>query len=477
MDFKTLEQRVKSAQAGVCMDSRRVKPGDVFVAIKGPLVDGHDYIDQAIGSGASAIICETPVTCSVSTTQVPDSALAAAQLAQAAHQYPARSLNNLAVTGTNGKTTVTYMVRACFEAAGLGCGLIGTIAYDCGAGQITAPLTTPDCLTLASQQAAMVQAGLKAMVIETSSHALTQGRVAGIEFLGAAFTNLTGDHLDYHLTEENYLNAKATLFEGLSENATAVLNADVPQGDILAQRTSAKVLMYSVGEKAVLHARIKEMDMKGTSYMLHYQGQRQPVFCALPGQHNISNQLAAAGLCLAVGLDPEAIAQGLSRLTHVPGRLDRVPFDGDFTVLIDYAHTDDALKNVLSTLRPLCEGRLIVVFGCGGDRDKTKRPRMAQVADHFADLIVVTSDNPRTESPEAIIRDILRGFTGPVDAKLLVEEDRRSAIEQTLAQARHGDTVLIAGKGHETYQILGTNTIHFSDAEVALAYLNSREQS
>jgi UDP-N-acetylmuramoyl-L-alanyl-D-glutamate--2,6-diaminopimelate ligase len=472
MDFKTLEKLVCGGQMDVCMDSRQVKPGDVFVAINCPSTNGHKYVRQAIERGASMIVCETPVTGSVSTIRVPDSALAAAKLAQASHQYPARDLTNLAVTGTNGKTTVTYMVQACFKAAGLGCGLIGTIEYDCGAGKIPAPLTTPDCGTLASQQAAMVQAGLKAMVIETSSHALTQGRVAGIDFQGAAFTNLTGDHLDYHLTEENYLNAKASLFEGLSETATAVLNADVPQGRILAARTRARTLMYSVYDTADLHARIQQTDMSGTSYTLHYQGQDQAIHCALPGQHNVSNQLAAAGLCLAAGLDLEAIAQGLSHLTQVTGRLERVPFKGDFTVLIDYAHTDDALKNVLSTLRPLCEGRLILVFGCGGDRDKTKRPRMARVADQLADLIVVTSDNPRTESPEAIIRDILKGFSGPVDTKVLVEPDRRSAIEQALAEARRGDTVLIAGKGHETYQILGTHTIHFSDSEVALATLN-----
>lgn len=477
MDFKTLEQRVSSGQTGVCSDSRKVRPGDVFVAIKGPGMDGHDFIQQAIEQGAGTIVCETRAACSVPALQVPDSAVAAAELAQARHQYPARHLTNLAVTGTNGKTTVTYMVQACFKAAGQGCGLIGTIAYDCGSGKTPAPLTTPDCFTLAAQQAAMVQAGLQTMVIEASSHALTQGRVAGIDFQGAAFTNLTGDHLDYHVTLDNYLNAKARLFEGLRENALAILNADVPQSEILAKRTPAQVLMYSVGQKTELCARIQEMDMSGTAYTLHYQNQTRPVFCTLPGQYNISNQLAAAGLCLSAGLDLDSIAQGLTQMTHVPGRLDRVDFDCDFTVLIDYAHTDDALQNVLSTLRPLCEGRLIVVFGCGGDRDKTKRARMARVADQLADLIVVTSDNPRTESPETIVRDIIRGFIGPsASDKVLVELDRRSAIEQALALARRGDTVLIAGKGHETYQILGTNAIHFSDSEVALAYLNHHRQ-
>ncbi|MCP4453249.1 MAG: UDP-N-acetylmuramoyl-L-alanyl-D-glutamate--2,6-diaminopimelate ligase [Planctomycetes bacterium] len=473
MDFETLKDMVCTGQMGVCTDSRQVKPGDVFVAINGPAVNGHEYVRQAVERGASAIVCETPVTCAVSTVKVPNSALCAATLAQASHQYPAQHLTNLAVTGTNGKTTVAYMVQACFKASGLGCGLIGTIAYDCGAGLTPAALTTPGCCTLAAQQAAMARAGLKAMIIEASSHALTQGRVAGIDFQAAAFTNLTGDHLDYHLTQDNYFDAKASLFEGLSKDATAVLNADVPQGAMLATRTRANVLMYSLHNTDELHARIQQMDLSGTTYTLHHRDQAQTVHCALPGQHNISNQLAAAGLCLAAGLDLESIAQGLSDLTHVTGRLENVPCDRGFTVLIDYAHTDDALKNVLSTLRPLSEGRLILVFGCGGDRDKTKRPRMARVADQFADLIVVTSDNPRTESPECIIRDILQGFTGPVDTRIVVEPDRRSAIEKALAQARQGDTVLIAGKGHETYQILGTNTIHFSDAEVASTYLNA----
>ncbi len=476
MDFESLIIKAQTGDVTIRTDSRQVKPGDIFVAINGPTVNGHDYIDLAVKQGASRIVCETPTASDVPVIRVPNTTLAAAQLAQAIHQNPAQNLANLAVTGTNGKTTVTYMVQACFEAAGQACGLIGTIAYDCGAGKTAAPLTTPDCFTLAAQQAAMVQAGLKTMVIETSSHALTQGRVAGIDFEAAAFTNLTGDHLDYHITLENYLNAKASLFEGLSKNAFAVLNADVPQGQILAARTAANVLMYSVDKKTALSARIQSMDMSGTSYHLRYGGLTVPVFCALPGQYNISNQLAAAGLCLASGLGLDVIAEGLSRMTHVPGRLEKLRTDADFTVLIDYAHTDDALKNVLSTVRPLCEGRLLVVFGCGGDRDKTKRPRMAQVADQLADLIIVTSDNPRTESPETIIRDILKGFTGPVNNRVLVEPDRRSAIEQALAQAQKGDTLLIAGKGHETYQILGTNTIHFSDAEVALAYLNKHKQ-
>ncbi len=476
MDFKTLEHMVGTGQMGMCTDSRQVKPGDVFVAINGPTANGHDYVSQAIERGASAIVCERPVTCAVSMIKVPNSALCAATLAQALHQYPARNLTNLAVTGTNGKTTVACMVQTCFKASGLGCGLIGTIAYDCGAGLIPSALTTPGCCTLASHQAAMTRAGLKAMVIETSSHALAQGRVAGIDFQGAAFTNLTGDHLDYHVTQDNYFNAKASLFEGLSEDATAVLNADVPQGPLLAARTRAHVLMYSVHDAEELHARIQQMDMSGTAYTLHYRGQTQAVHCVLPGQHNISNQLAAAGLCLAAGLDLEAIAQGLSDLTHVTGRLENIPCNRGFTVFVDYAHTDDALQNVLSTLRPLCEGRLILVFGCGGDRDKTKRPRMARVADQYADLIVITSDNPRTESPGAIIRDILQGLAGPVDTRILVEPDRRSAIDRALAQAQHGDTVLIAGKGHETYQILGTNTIHFNDSEVALTYLNASGQ-
>jgi len=403
---------------------------------------------------------------------VDNTAQAAALLAQATQGNPAAQLTNLAVTGTNGKTTVTYLVRSCMEAAGQGCGLIGTMGYDSGQTRCAAPLTTPDCLTIAQQQTQMVQAGAHHMVIEASSHALVQDRLAGIRFAAAAFTNLTGDHLDYHQTEEDYLAAKCLLFAGLDQNACAILNVESPHAREIAPRTQAPLLWYGVDTSADIEAHIESMDAQGTCYSLEYQGQSVEIRSPLLGRYNVSNQLAAAGLCLAAGLDLTTIARGLAQLKTVPGRVERIDWAGDFTVLIDYAHTDDALKNVLSALKPLCHSRLIVVFGCGGDRDRSKRPRMARIAEELADVQILTMDNPRTEDPERIMQDMIKGLHAPQAHTVHIEPDRAQAIALALEWAGTGDVVLIAGKGHEDYQILGQERIHFSDKEVAIECLN-----
>jgi len=403
-------------------------------------------------------------------------AKAAGLLAQAAKGNPSKQLTCLAVTGTNGKTTVTFLVRACLESAGHKCGLMGTIVYDTGSGATTSSLTTPDCLTLAQTQRQMVDAGADHMVIEASSHALSQDRLAGVSFRAAAFTNLTGDHLDYHVTAENYLAAKTRLFTGLAPDATAVLNKQAPQSRQIARETKARVCWYAVDEPADLNARIESMTVEGTEFTLAYQGQTARVRTPLLGRHNIENHLAAAGLCLAAGMDLEAVAVGLASLKGVPGRLENVGGNG-LAVLVDYAHTDDAMQNVLTTLRPLCRGRLTVLFGCGGDRDRTKRPRMARVAEQLADAIFVTSDNPRTEEPDAIISEIIAGFEEPRSERITVEPDRRKAIELAIENARPDDIVLLAGKGHETYQIIGTKKFDFSDKDIARQFLKERARS
>jgi len=463
-------KRVRStAGPSVRIDSRLVRPGDVFVALRGTVLDGHDFIDKAIKNGARYIVAarQSAVGDSVQTILVEDPAEAAALLAQASCGEPARKLTNLAVTGTNGKTTVAFLVRSVIQAAGEKCGLIGTVEYDTADGTTDAPLTTPDCLTIARAQKRMVESGAKFMVIEASSHALAQNRLASIDFAAAAFTNLTGDHLDYHKNRQNYLAAKTLLFERLSADATAVLNRASPFSSHIAARTAARKVFFDVDAPAEITARIESIDLAGTSFVLDYSGCSQPVRTALLGRHNVSNALAAAGLCLAAGFDLETIAEGISSLKAVPGRLEKVDADADFSVLIDYAHTDDALKNVLSVLKPLCKGSLTVVFGCGGDRDRTKRPRMAAVAEELADRVVVTSDNPRTEDPLAIIDEITAGLKNPRSEKVLVEPDRRKAIELAIGNARTDDIVLIAGKGHETYQIIGDKRIDFSDLDVA----------
>ncbi len=479
MDFdELLQYAATEPDVNVCLDSRCAQSGDIFVAVRGTAVDGHDFIESAVEAGATHVVGERAPAVSQAGTEwivVENSAKAAAMLAQAKHGYPASKLTNLAVTGTNGKTTVAFLVHSCIRNAGAGCGLVGTVAYDTGSGCHEAPLTTPDSLTIAAMQAEMVQAGAGYMIAEASSHALSQDRLAGINFEAAAFTNLTGDHLDYHKTEAGYLAAKSRLFEQLRGDATAVLNAQSPHASRIAQKTGAGVLWYAVDEPADIVARIKSMDVYGTVFDLEFDGEKSEVRTPLLGLYNISNHLAAAGLCLSAGFDLGTVAAGLGSLEAVPGRLEKVDSDCGFAVLIDYAHTDDALKNVLSTLKPLCKGRLTVVFGCGGDRDKTKRPRMAKVAEKFADKITVTSDNPRTEDADSIIEDIMAGFTDSAAEKITIEVDRRKAIAATIRQARVDDIILIAGKGHETYQVIGTEKSDFSDKEIASEYLRARK--
>jgi len=397
-------------------------------------------------------------------------------LAQAAVGNPSAALTNLAVTGTNGKTTTSFLVRSVIETAGQSCGLIGTIVYSAGKTTVDASMTTPDALTLARATRQMVDDGCRYMMIEASSHALSQHRLAGISFTAAAFTNLTGDHLDYHQTLDNYLAAKTLLFSSLPPHGMAVLNAQSSAAKTIASQIKRRILWYAIEEPADLKAHIHEMDEHGSVFSIEFNQYMEKVTTPLCGMYNISNHLAAAGLCLAAGFSLSAIAGGLSALTCVPGRLEPVNSPvatrRGIRIFVDYAHTDDALENVLKTLRPLCRGRLVVVFGCGGDRDKTKRPRMARIAEALADVVVITSDNPRTEDPQAIIEDVCAGFSSAYRRRVKVEPDRKKAIFQTLAESRRDDVILLAGKGHETYQIIGTQKSDFSDAGVALDALS-----
>ncbi|MBN2457302.1 MAG: UDP-N-acetylmuramoyl-L-alanyl-D-glutamate--2,6-diaminopimelate ligase, partial [Sedimentisphaerales bacterium] len=447
----------------------------IFVAICGSACDGHDYIEQAISNGAKYIVCQRTNRTEAEEIVVEDSSKAAAILAQASRGNPARQLTNLAVTGTNGKTTVAYLVHSVIKNAGFKCGLISTILYDTCAARSPATLTSPDCLRLAEMTRRMVSSGAKYMVTEASSHALVQNRLAAIDFRAAAFTNLSGDHLDYHKQKENYLAAKMILFETLSADAAAVLNKQSPEAREIAKRTNARIFWYAIGEPADINAQIQSADARGTVFLLKYKGQQETVKSSLLGPFNVSNHLAAAGLCLAAGFDLETIAAGLSALRSVPGRLEKVDWNGDFSVFIDYAHTDDALTNVLSTLKTLCTGKLTVVFGCGGDRDKAKRPRMAKAAENLADKMIVTSDNPRNEKPLDIIDDIVAGFQNPDSETIIIEADRKKAIELAINTAGRNDIVLIAGKGHETYQIIENQRFDFNDKEIAGQYLRKRK--
>jgi UDP-N-acetylmuramoyl-L-alanyl-D-glutamate--2,6-diaminopimelate ligase len=480
MTFDELLTLVRSENSiNIRTDSRLVKNGDIFVAVKGTSYDGHDFIEQALANGARYIVCQNDEQHTArngphESIIVDDTTEAAAILAQAAVGNPASQLINLAVTGTNGKTTVAFLVQSIITRAGHKCGLIGTVMYDTCSGSIhQAPLTTPDSLDIAAKQKEMVENGAKYMVIEASSHALSQNRLAQINYKAAAFTNLSGDHLDYHKTKEDYLAAKTRLFSALAPDSVAVLNKQSDETKFIAGQIRTGLLWYAVDEKADLAAHIESMDITGTVFTLEYAGQSSIVKTPLLGLYNVSNCLAAAGLCLAAGFDLDTVAAGLSALEGVPGRLEKIDA-GDFSIIIDYAHTDDALKNVLTTLKPLCKGKLRVVFGCGGDRDRTKRPRMAGVAQELGDFIFVTSDNPRTEDPANIIEEIVAGFEKNNAQTITIEPDRKKAIELAIESVEKDDIILIAGKGHEDYQIIGTQKLHFSDKEIAWEYLRKQ---
>jgi UDP-N-acetylmuramoyl-L-alanyl-D-glutamate--2,6-diaminopimelate ligase len=459
--------------SGVFDDSRRIEPGGLFVAIKGTRDDGRRYAEDAVRRGAGAIIGEDVAGLSgAAVISVPDARATLARLAARwfdLESAPANAgLQLVGVTGTNGKSTTAFMTSAILLAAGRRCGLIGTVRYDLGTRSITSGMTTPGPLDLARYLRECADSGADSAVVEVSSHALDQKRTEGLRFAAAAFTNLTGDHLDYHGDVEQYRDAKARLFRRLDEAATAVVNRDDPAHVHMLEGCRARQVRYSLNQKAEISARITHEAIIGTRYVLSVAGSDLGLENAIVGRHNVYNAMAAAGLALALGASPDDVVRGLGQVRNVPGRLQRVPVNAEFDVFVDYAHTDDALRNVLSVLKPLTRGRLIVVFGCGGDRDRTKRPRMGAVVAELADAAVVTSDNPRGEPPRTIIEEVVAGIDAAGRRRVMIEPDRRRAILTAMAGAKAGDVVLIAGKGHEDYQEIGGKRVHFDDVEVAI---------
>jgi len=473
-----LKQRKGNAEVTcICEDSRRCGVGCCFVAVRGSCDDGHRYIASAVSAGGVAVVCEdtSAVPDGVAVAVVDDTRRALGRLAQAIYGWPARNLLNIGVTGTNGKTTVSHLVHAILTAAGHRPALLGTICYQTGGRNVPAGNTTPDPVSLAEMTAEMVAAGRTHLVMEVSSHALHQRRTAGITFDVAVFMKLSGDHLDYHGTMENYFSAKRRLFKQLKQDATAVINRDDPAGESFASAAAVKPLWYGLSPAADLRARIERIDVSGTRFTLIHGRRELPVSTPLIGRHNVFNCLAAAGTCLALDVDLPEIAAALETVERIPGRLERLKVDAPYRVFVDYAHTDDALANVLGSFRPITSGRIIVVFGCGGDRDRTKRPRMGRIAEELADHIIITSDNPRTEEPGAIIDEIVAGLSEDGRRRSEIQVDRRAAIGLAINLARAGDVVLIAGKGHENYQVVGTRRIHFDDVETAAELVRLRE--
>jgi len=462
----------------VACDSRAVQPGTLFVALRGGTTDGHRYIAQAIEKGAVAAMVEEDAAAVEGATvvRVASTRKALADVAAAFYHHPSRALKVAGITGTKGKTTTAFLLKHICEHAFLRCGLIGTVRYEIGDRIVPAPRTTPESLDVHNLLFQMRSAGCKAAVMEVSSHALVQDRVRAVEFDAAVFTNLKQDHLDYHKTMENYFEAKALLFEELAAQAKkrgkAIINLDDQYGSLLVERFGKRlpVTTYGVNPRADFRASGFKSDFSGTTFQLDAQEKSYLVRLPLMGRFNIYNALAALAASSALGLDLRTAVLSLAAAPAVPGRLEQVPAKRKFRVFVDYAHTEDSLLNVLKTLRELSPNRLIVVFGCGGSRDRTKRPRMGAAVEQNADYAIITSDNPRKEEPEAIIEDVKKGMHG---GNYEVIVDRREAIQRAIALAEPRDIVLIAGKGHETYQEFADHTIPFDDVAVAKAAIES----
>jgi UDP-N-acetylmuramoyl-L-alanyl-D-glutamate--2,6-diaminopimelate ligase len=419
---------------GICEDSRQVQSGDLFVARAGTKTDGQKFVADAAQRGAAAVVTESRVPgCSLPQVIVPNAAAAASALANLFYGDPSSKLKTYAITGTNGKTTTAYLIRHILAKIGYRCGLIGTVEIDDGKTRREADMTTPSAVEVARLLGTMRDRGCRAAVMETSSHALDQHRVAGVHFVGAGFTNLTGDHLDYHKTMDAYAAAKAKLFASLTHDGVAVVNADDKWSPRMVEGCQGRIIKFGFGRTADYRARDVAITAEGSNFVLHTPDGKAEVKMNLVGKHNIENALTAAALVgETLGLSVHQIAAGLREAQGAPGRLQAVRAGQPFAVLVDYAHTDDAMENVLTALRPLTRGKLRVVFGCGGDRDATKRPRMAKTAQQLADVVYVTSDNPRTESPQSIIDQIVKGFSSKYDAEIIVEPDRRAAVVAAL---------------------------------------------
>ncbi len=461
--------------AGLAYDSRKVEKDFLFFAFRGARLDGAEFAKDAAARGACAVVSDLarPIDFQGVWVEVEDGRRALAVAARNFYGRPDERIQFTGITGTNGKTTTSFLIDAILREAGFVTGLIGTIEYRLAGERRDAPNTTPESLDTMQFAAELERRGGSHLVSEVSSHALALGRVYGFHFHTAVFTNLTRDHLDFHRTMEEYAAAKRLLFspEGAPAPAWAVLNRDDAASSGMAGGGS-RVIWYGISKEAQLHAENIRTSFAGLRFDLCYEGARQPVESMLAGRINVLNILAASGAALSYGIDLATIARGAAALKTVPGRFERIDCGQPFLVAVDYAHTDDALRNVIQVAREMTRGRVITLFGCGGDRDRAKRPLMGMAAGELSDFVVLTSDNPRSEDPLDIINDALVGL-GRFDTPHIAEPDRAKAIRRALEEAKAGDVVLIAGKGHEPYQVLKDRTIHFDDREMAREILGS----
>ena len=452
----------------VCVDSRATQKGSLFVAVPGNRCDGGHYARQAVDRGAVCVVCQSELPPDLPWVKVRDARLALSQLACRWYGHPSRQLTMLGVTGTNGKTTVTYLLRHILQRTGMKTGLIGTVQNIVGEQTLPAQRTTPDALQIQQLLSAMTKNGCSHAVMEVSSHALDQHRAEGIDFAVGIFTNLTEDHLAYHGTMGCYCDAKAKLFQ---MSRMGVCNADDPWTERLLAGASCPSVYYGIHNPAEVWAEDIFLHSRSVDFTVCTARTRTPVHLGVPGRFSVYNALGAIATCGELGIPPEECAAALATFPGVAGRMEVVPTPGKpYTLLIDYAHTPDALENVLKTVRGFAQNRVIAVFGCGGDREREKRPLMGHIAGKLADLTIITSDNPRTEEPMAIIRDILPGIAGAED-KYIVEPDRRGAIALAMGRAAAGDVIVLCGKGHETYQEIGDKTIPMDEREIVRSLL------
>ena len=455
-------------------DSRLCRSGDIFVAIVGAEVDGHEFVEEAVRRGATAILAERLVPAAVPVCIVPDSRLAYGELCHRLAGSPSRRMKVVGVTGTNGKTTTSCLIQSIFRVAGRRSGIMGTLGYCDGTKTAAAPLTTPGAAVLADYLARMRAGGCQHAVVELSSHALAQGRTAGLELDVACVTNIVRDHLDYHLTLQNYRAAKARILDHLCPQGVAVINLDDPLSRELLQHVHGPCLTVSLRRDAEVRATVIQRTASEQTFLLQCGDETIPVRTRIIGDHHVSNCLLATAVGLAHQIDLPTIVRGLEFVDEMPGRLQRIECGQEYSVFVDYAHTPDALAVSLNTLRETTSGRLICVFGAGGQRDRAKRPLMGAAVSALADVAFVTDDNPRGEASGAILGEILGGMSK--DCEVVVEADRACAIDLALASAEPGDCVLIAGKGHERYQEIGQRRVDFDDREVVRGWFRGRQE-